>query len=166
MKLSAPPALTILQAAETYREAVGVYLITHQNTGLSYVGQSLDVGRRLLRHLHDLQEGTHPSPRLQDAWNAAKGIGFTADLWDSCTPAELLVREAKALRHFSKAINEVGEQDTIPLNEKNRFRRSMTKPRPRKVSMPARHALAKLNVRADADGHSVTTMLLKLLEAK
>lgn len=129
MPLPPPKPLTIDQAAREYHGTCGIYRIEHLNTGTVYIGQSVDVGGRLYQHLYKLRTGTHPSPRLQQAWNLSSDEGWEADLHDSCTPTELDTRETKALRLFSKALTDAGEEQGKPFNDKNRFRRGTRKPK-------------------------------------
>jgi group I intron endonuclease len=47
----------------------GVYCIENRKTKQKYIGQTSRIGYRLNEHMRQLQEGTHPNPKLQDAFN-------------------------------------------------------------------------------------------------
>lgn len=46
----------------------GVYKITNKVNGKFYIGSSYDVDNRWMCHRRDLNAGTHPNPKLQNAW--------------------------------------------------------------------------------------------------
>lgn len=48
----------------------GIYRITNTVDGKQYVGQSIDIDRRLSEHRSKLRSNTHRNAHLQSAWNA------------------------------------------------------------------------------------------------
>lgn len=46
-----------------------VYRITNIQTQKSYVGITEDFGRRKRKHIKELKNNAHHSPKLQNAWN-------------------------------------------------------------------------------------------------
>ena len=47
----------------------GIYLIFDHRTQRGYVGQAVDIGRRWVFHLWELNAGRHSNKELQEAWN-------------------------------------------------------------------------------------------------
>jgi group I intron endonuclease len=48
---------------------LGIYCIINTKNGKRYVGQSVDVGRRIREHLSELKSNTHPNKDLQEDFN-------------------------------------------------------------------------------------------------
>lgn len=71
----------------------GVYEIRCVVSGKSYVGSSIRVGRRWCSHRTLLRKGTHPSPRLQQAWNKHGQDKFVFSILEECAAGSLLARE-------------------------------------------------------------------------
>jgi group I intron endonuclease len=46
-----------------------LYHITSKTTGKKYIGITSDIVRRFRRHKTELNNNTHHSPKLQNAWN-------------------------------------------------------------------------------------------------
>lgn len=51
----------------------GIYIIKNTHNGKVYIGQSLDVRKRIATHKRLLRDGKHPNSYLQRAYDAAKG---------------------------------------------------------------------------------------------
>ncbi len=73
----------------------GVYKITCLKNNKVYVGQSLDIYRRLSQHYKALQSLTHRhhSSRLQDDWDLFGEENFVAEIIETCPPNKLEERE-------------------------------------------------------------------------
>jgi group I intron endonuclease len=54
----------------------GAYVITHEATGLFYVGSSGDLAARESAHRSTLKSGLHHSKEFQEAYNCDKGISI------------------------------------------------------------------------------------------
>jgi group I intron endonuclease len=54
----------------------GVYSITHIDSGRLYIGSSINLYKRLIKHKSDLNAKRHHSPVLQNAWNKYGESGF------------------------------------------------------------------------------------------
>ena len=133
-----PTILTIEQAAIEYRNVCGIYQITHCNLGIVYIGQSVKVGYRLKQHFYDLAAGNHSSGLLQRAWAMGGEASFTADLIESCTPAELDSREQHWMKKNPQLLNEKVKQSVRGLG------RPKPKREPRPIVRPIRPAVDAL----------------------
>lgn len=54
---------------DTPRRMPGAYVLTHESTGLFYLGSSGDVRRRISAHFSNLASGRHKSEKLQQAYD-------------------------------------------------------------------------------------------------
>ena len=48
---------------------MGIYAITHIESGKQYIGSSLNIERRFRQHRYDLKNKTHQNRKVQNAWN-------------------------------------------------------------------------------------------------
>jgi group I intron endonuclease len=48
---------------------IGIYCITNNRNGKKYVGQSVDVSRRIHQHFSQLRKGEHPNEAMQKDFN-------------------------------------------------------------------------------------------------
>lgn len=70
-------------------KASGIYIITNTINNNVYIGQSVDIRKRLWKHKHLLQLNTHWNKHLQFAWNKYGGEMFTFQTLVLCHPSEL-----------------------------------------------------------------------------
>lgn len=47
----------------------GVYSILHKDSGMVYIGSSVNISRRWKEHINHLNLNKHENPKLQNAWN-------------------------------------------------------------------------------------------------
>lgn len=59
----------------------GLYKILCEANGMTYIGSSINVERRLRLHVNALRRGDHDNPRLQHAWNKHGAAAFTFFPW-------------------------------------------------------------------------------------
>ena len=59
---------------------IGIYRITNNTNDLSYIGESLNIERRWDEHINDLNNKSHHSYKLQDAWNRYGKDNFTFEI--------------------------------------------------------------------------------------
>ena len=71
----------------------GIYALTCRPSGETYIGSSVDMGRRRKRHLSVLRSGEHFNPRLQRAWDQLAPEDFEWRVLERCPEVELLGRE-------------------------------------------------------------------------
>ena len=55
---------------------IGVYLIVHRESGLTYVGQSNNIPNRWGEHLEQLHDGSHHNRKLLELWREHGGAAF------------------------------------------------------------------------------------------
>lgn len=72
---------------------IGIYRIFHVESGKSYVGQSVNVERRLNGHLLQLSRGSHCNSRLQNAYSLYGKDSFAIEVLESCQKENLTERE-------------------------------------------------------------------------
>lgn len=58
------------------KERSGIYAIVNTKNGNHYVGQSIDLAKRRISHLKDLQSGRHCNPYLQNSFDFHGGVNF------------------------------------------------------------------------------------------
>jgi group I intron endonuclease len=84
----------------------GIYAIQHLATGRQYVGSSVSVEDRWLRHKRDLRKGLHHSAFLQRAWDKYGPDAFGFVILETCASPDLLAREQLFLDTLRPAFNE------------------------------------------------------------
>lgn len=67
----------------------GVYCIENIQTGKKYIGQSVNITRRIKRHTLELAKGCHSNTHLQNAWNRYGEDSFEFKILIYCEPFEL-----------------------------------------------------------------------------
>lgn len=84
---------------------VGVYRIFNTKNGKSYVGQSLDISRRLQEHYRSLNSFSicHHSPKLQEDWDEYGEDAFRAEVLEVCPEHKLEEREKYWIYFFNSA---------------------------------------------------------------
>jgi group I intron endonuclease len=75
---------------QKYPSGCGIYAIEHIESGRRYVGSSINVARRLSRHVSNLNFNRHHSKHLQSAWNLYGERAFVFLLVARCSEDELL----------------------------------------------------------------------------
>jgi group I intron endonuclease len=58
-----------------------------------YIGSSLDVGNRLLKHIEDLKAGVHHNASLGKAWNRSGPEAFVVSLLEAVVTQNIVNRE-------------------------------------------------------------------------
>ena len=71
----------------------GIYKITHNVSGRSYVGSSKNIRQRAYEHIRTLNKSQHHSRYLQRCWNKYGADSFTFEVIELCTESDLLVQE-------------------------------------------------------------------------
>lgn len=75
----------------------GIYLITNICNGKKYVGQSLNVKRRIGRHKSELRYNKHHNIYLQREFNKYGESCFEFSILEYCSPSELDTKEIKLI---------------------------------------------------------------------
>lgn len=81
----------------------GIYAIRSKNR--SYIGQSINIQRRWIRHKYDLRKGTHGNQHLQRAWNKYGEDSFEFLVLEECAVELLLEREQHYFNQFLDKYN-------------------------------------------------------------
>jgi len=72
---------------------VGIYGIRNLNTGWTYVGQSVNINRRLIRHKSSLKHNKHYNAYLQNSYNKHGMQSFAFVVLETCEKSELSQKE-------------------------------------------------------------------------
>lgn len=106
---------------------IGIYKIENKTTGKLYIGSSLDIRKRWVRHLWDLKNNKHHSIILQRAWNKYGKDDFIFEIIEECTIDNLLTLEQKYLDEYlpiynicPNAGNSYGRRDSMETRLKKR----------------------------------------------
>jgi group I intron endonuclease len=86
----------------------GIYSILCIATGQRYIGQAVNIKRRLGEHRRKLEKGRHPNYKIQALWDKYGQDLFTfcvlEDLPKICSKEWLTVREQFWIDHFSPLV--------------------------------------------------------------
>lgn len=103
---------------ETARKS-GVYLIVCEETDRVYVGKSLNMNKRLHRHLYDLKSNKHCNKLMQQDFNNFSN-SFSTKVVEFCEPNVLCVRELYWIKlYMGKLFNIVTKYSTDFRGDKN-----------------------------------------------
>jgi group I intron endonuclease len=85
----------------------GVYIITHVESGRSYIGSSKNIQTRIYGHLSDLRNNRHHSQYLQRVWNKYGEESFKISVLEECVLDKkiILSREQHFLDTFNPVFN-------------------------------------------------------------
>lgn len=85
--------------------ATGVYAINHIDSGKKYIGSTgVSFKDRWYEHVRLLRKSTHPSKRLQNAWNKYGEIRFEFSIICTCEPEHVLKMEQYFIDEFKSHI--------------------------------------------------------------
>ena len=76
-----------------YKKISGIYKITCESNGKSYIGSSKNVNSRMRGHARALEKKKHTNSYLQSAWDKYGPELFKFELIERCCESDLLVRE-------------------------------------------------------------------------
>jgi len=71
----------------------GIYKITNKINGKSYIGKTVDLHKRIVTHLWRLENGTHPNPHLQRAFDKYGKNRFVFEVLERCREEDLSDKE-------------------------------------------------------------------------
>lgn len=80
----------------------GIYSIINLVNDKIYVGQSIDIKRRLRNHKNDLKKNRHDNFKLQNSFNKHGLSCFKFDILEYCLPESLTEREQFWINKFNK----------------------------------------------------------------
>jgi group I intron endonuclease len=79
----------------------GIYRIFNIESGKSYIGQSVDIDRRLKYHIKKLNDGLHFNRYLQNAYSLYGQNAFSFAVLEECSCELLVVREQYWMDFFA-----------------------------------------------------------------
>ena len=88
--------------------ACGIYYILNKENGKIYIGQSIDLDRRLKEHKTQLKSNRHENEHLQFSWNTYGEKCFEFSILKKCDEAELDDLETNYIAHFDSTNREKG----------------------------------------------------------
>ncbi len=84
---------------------IGVYKIINLKTKDLYIGSSIQIEKRFLRHKRDLRNNKHHSIILQRAWNKYKEENFKFEIIEECLEENLRAKEEYYLLNLKPVYN-------------------------------------------------------------
>lgn len=82
------------------KEVCGIYCIINNVNNKKYIGQSINVEKRINRHKHDLINNTHVNRHLQRAWNRYSEDNFSFKVLELCSKEELDEKEIEYIKKY------------------------------------------------------------------
>lgn len=84
-----------------------IYIITNNQTGEKYVGQTTNFSRRIQEHYSKLRENKHPNPKLQSSWNkyGEESFSYSKEKFDDITKEELNQKEIDTIKKENSFYN-------------------------------------------------------------
>ena len=73
------------------KKTSGIYKITNDRTGETYIGQSKNIERRIKSHEKELRQGTHHNKGMQ--WDYLKGDTFTYTVLEETSPNKQVLNQ-------------------------------------------------------------------------
>jgi len=86
----------------------GIYKITNILNGKMYVGSSVNINKRWIKHRWELNKGRHGNEYLQRAWNQYGAENFIFEIIEETTLENIISREQYWLDSLNVCDNKVG----------------------------------------------------------
>jgi group I intron endonuclease len=86
----------------------GIYQIKNLINDKVYIGSSIDINKRLYKHLWSLKNGCHDNNHLQNSFNEYGENNFEFSVLENCSIDELVVRENFYIEFFCSCDSECG----------------------------------------------------------
>lgn len=86
----------------------GIYIINNKINNKVYIGQSVNMDKRIKKHFNSLENGTHYNEHLQNAFNKYGRDNFLVDVLEECSIEELNEREKYYIQLYDSASREKG----------------------------------------------------------
>jgi group I intron endonuclease len=93
---------------------VGIYCITNIINNKKYIGQSVDIHKRVMEHKRDLAKNIHPNSLLQNSWNKYGKENFLFEVIEECEKENLTIRELYWVNKLNLLNKEFGFNIAIP----------------------------------------------------
>lgn len=102
----------------------GIYKIENKLNGKVYIGQSVNVFKRINVHRTNLRRGVHGNSHLQLSCNKYGEDTFTFEVLEFCGEDKLNEKEAKWIIHYNSTNKDFGYNRMIPDPTQKKFRHS------------------------------------------
>lgn len=79
---------------------IGIYKITNTVTGYCYIGKSINISKRLQRHLRNLRNNEHYNLHLQNSFNKYGEDKFTFNVLEECEEEQLNDKEIYWISYY------------------------------------------------------------------
>lgn len=86
----------------------GIYIIKNKVNNKVYIGQSVDIDKRIKKHFNLLENKTHYNEHLQNAFNKYGRNNFFVDVLEECPVEKLNEREKYYIQLYDSATREKG----------------------------------------------------------
>lgn len=87
---------------------IGIYKITNTTDGKVYIGQSVNLNKRIRVHKRHLILGIHNNKHLQNAYNKYGKTSFKYDILEECKTEELDDKEIQYIQTYDSANRDKG----------------------------------------------------------
>jgi len=102
-------------------KTIGIYKITNTKNNKVYIGESNDIDRRWDEHIDKLNNNSHHSYKLQEAWNEYGEENFTFEILEIVekldspykTTMQLIYEEGKYIDQYNSINNGYNVENTI-----------------------------------------------------
>lgn len=104
------------------KKKIGIYVIINKINGKRYIGQSVDINNRFIRHRYHLNKGIHANDHLQRAWDKYGSSNFEFKIIVECTKQELdLMEESQAHQVSNDLLYNITDDFTSRAGSRNPF---------------------------------------------
>lgn len=104
------------------KKKIGIYAIINKINGKRYIGQSVDVNSRFVRHRYQLNKGIHANAYLQRAWDKYGVDNFEFKIIVECNEENLdLMEETYCHQTSSDMLYNIADDFTSRVGSKNPF---------------------------------------------
>ena len=103
--------------AKQSKISAGIYLIRHQPSGSSYVGQANNIEKRWSEHKKQLASGSHHNKSLQKLWNESAESDFVFDVVEQAPVGKSSLQLQRWLVKEERKIYLKLQENGVALNE-------------------------------------------------
>lgn len=101
---------------------MGIYKITNLINNKIYIGQSIQLNKRISEHKRELKNNSHYNNHLQRAYNKYGIENFSFEIIENCTEDELYPRENYWITFYNSQNSNSGYNNTLPLADEKKYR--------------------------------------------
>lgn len=108
--------------------ASGVYMLTDKESGVRYIGSSVDIRRRAMQHFAEMKSARREQPvytQFKVTYEKLGPKGFDVAVLLLCDPENLLMYEAQCISVLGETVNRYKRADAAPVySDEERSRKS------------------------------------------